>query len=63
MKIAAPPYESFFMQSFRPLVVHPDISDGLHAGKDTDYVNEFLGRYGLNLFGLLYFGRQFIIYV
>ncbi|CAH8451973.1 unnamed protein product [Heterobilharzia americana] len=45
LKVAAPPYTTSFMRTLHPLVVHPDISDGLKAGKDTDYVNEFLEYY------------------
>ncbi|KAA0196502.1 Negative elongation factor D [Fasciolopsis buskii] len=44
LKIAAPPYEMAFMRALHPLVTHPDISDGLRAGKDTEFVNEFLGE-------------------
>ncbi|VDP84158.1 unnamed protein product [Echinostoma caproni] len=45
LKIAAPPYEMEFMTALHPLVAHPDISDGLRAGKDTEFVNEFLDYY------------------
>ncbi|CAH8869597.1 unnamed protein product [Trichobilharzia szidati] len=45
LKVAAPPYKTSFLNALYPLVVHPDINDGLKAGKDTDYVNEFLDYY------------------
>uniref|UniRef100_A0A3Q0KSP3 Negative elongation factor D n=1 Tax=Schistosoma mansoni TaxID=6183 RepID=A0A3Q0KSP3_SCHMA len=45
LKVAGQPYSTFFMNALHPLVVHPDISDGLKGGKDTDYVNEFLEYY------------------
>ncbi|CAH8666739.1 unnamed protein product [Schistosoma haematobium] len=45
LKVAGQPYATFFMNALHPLVVHPDISDGLKGGKDTDYVNEFLEYY------------------
>ncbi|KAH8866048.1 Negative elongation factor D [Schistosoma japonicum] len=45
LKVAGQPYSTSFMNALHPLVVHPDISDGLKGGKDTDYVNEFLEYY------------------
>ncbi|CAL8088453.1 unnamed protein product [Calicophoron daubneyi] len=45
LKAAAPPYDTAFMAALHPLVTHPDISDGLKGGKDTEFVNEFLEYY------------------
>lgn len=41
--MAAPPYDPAFMNCLHPLVSHPHIIDGLHAGRNADLVKEFLG--------------------
>ncbi|KAF7257875.1 hypothetical protein EG68_05218 [Paragonimus skrjabini miyazakii] len=45
LKIAAPPYDGSFLSALHPLVTHPDICNGLRAGRDTEFVNEFLEHY------------------
>ncbi|KER33110.1 hypothetical protein T265_12692 [Opisthorchis viverrini] len=52
LNIAAPPYEPSFLAALHPLVTHPDISNGLRTGKDTEFVNDFLGNF-LVIFSML----------
>ncbi|VDM33130.1 unnamed protein product [Hydatigera taeniaeformis] len=53
LSVAAPPYDPTFMNCLHPLVSHPHIVDGLHAGRNADLVKEFLGTL------ILYFHRKF----
>ncbi|VDK33425.1 unnamed protein product [Taenia asiatica] len=45
LSVAAPPYDPIFMNCLHPLVSHPHIIDGLHAGRNADLVKEFLAKY------------------